>query len=555
MLHDAKLQHLAGSVAYNVLGAGSPKELTDRLMYGVDHIERVVGDDPRMAPQLQGLRDLAATGDPHAIANKMMSVVSNSSDFLQRVAQRGAPQQPARPTPAGMQVVSSDLPAYVASVAQPFKDMWGRTVQNVGESVGTMAQGIEDTRAGNPLVGIPKALGGFESYMTSPFRAVAPPKETWDRAVKGATESLDEMGKGFGEMIHGSPQVGIPRMALGATGLVSTPLTAVTQPYAEPALRPLGGAVHNYIGKPIEDLTGYPAEIIDAAVFATAIPLGRTVKGVLRPRVPVGKLSENFNPSSHSIGYNPPVKPQRPLEADYPHGVETESAGRLLRTIEGRPIEARYVVGRSTVGGGDVAFPQAAFDTLATQTTGRLPTVVPKSALRRQIGGQVTHDLGQATFVERNGQLEPTGIKLSRELTEDERRRVYAHELGHVIDEIAGQIKTDGLLREELHPLYDDLNNPYSSRRKAGSFLQPKHFGYGREAAPRELMAEAVRAYLTDPNYIKTVAPRTAARIREKVNAHPTLSKIIQFNAFVPAATIGGGLLVAGHAAGPNTEE
>jgi hypothetical protein len=55
---------------------------------------------------------------------------------------------------------------------------------------------------------------------------------------------------------------------------------------------------------------------------------------------------------------------------------------------------------------------------------------------------------------------------------------------------------------------------------------------------PKELMGEAIRAYLTDPNYIKTVAPRTAAAIRAAVNAHPELSKIIQFNAVVgiPAA-------------------
>jgi hypothetical protein len=43
-------------------------------------------------------------------------------------------------------------------------------------------------------------------------------------------------------------------------------------------------------------------------------------------------------------------------------------------------------------------------------------------------------------------------------------------------------------------------------------------------------MAEAIRAYMVDPNYLKTVAPKVAAAIREAVNSHPTLSKIIQFN-------------------------
>lgn len=44
-------------------------------------------------------------------------------------------------------------------------------------------------------------------------------------------------------------------------------------------------------------------------------------------------------------------------------------------------------------------------------------------------------------------------------------------------------------------------------------------------------MAEAIRAYLANPNYLKTVAPDVAARIRSSVNANPELSPHIQFNA------------------------
>ena len=43
-------------------------------------------------------------------------------------------------------------------------------------------------------------------------------------------------------------------------------------------------------------------------------------------------------------------------------------------------------------------------------------------------------------------------------------------------------------------------------------------------------MAEALRAYMTDPNYIKTVAPKTAMRIRDAVNNNKQLRDIIQFN-------------------------
>lgn len=60
---------------------------------------------------------------------------------------------------------------------------------------------------------------------------------------------------------------------------------------------------------------------------------------------------------------------------------------------------------------------------------------------------------------------------------------------------------------------------------------------------PREYIAEASRAYMVDPNWLKTVAPKTAARIREYVNSHPELSKIIQFNSLA-AASIGGSSLL-----------
>jgi hypothetical protein len=63
---------------------------------------------------------------------------------------------------------------------------------------------------------------------------------------------------------------------------------------------------------------------------------------------------------------------------------------------------------------------------------------------------------------------------------------------------------------------------------------------------PRDLWAEAIRASMTDPNYLKSVAPKTAARIRAAVNANPQLAPIIQFNADsvpfgVPAPADAGG--------------
>ena len=126
----------------------------------------------------------------------------------------------------------------------------------------------------------------------------------------------------------------------------------------------------------------------------------------------------------------------------------------------------------------------------------------------------------------------------------DKAGMVYGHELGHVIEEIAGQIPTKGL-SDELKGVYNSLNNPNRARGGLDAAptarpMTPQRRGYDSENVPREYMAEAIRAYMTDPNYFKTVAPKTAAAIRAKVNAHPTLSKIIQFNAFGGLAAMNG---------------
>ena len=57
---------------------------------------------------------------------------------------------------------------------------------------------------------------------------------------------------------------------------------------------------------------------------------------------------------------------------------------------------------------------------------------------------------------------------------------------------------------------------------------------------PRELIAQAIRAYMVDPNYLKTVAPKTAEAIRRSVNENPRIAKTIQFNVQTPPGALGG---------------
>lgn len=117
-------------------------------------------------------------------------------------------------------------------------------------------------------------------------------------------------------------------------------------------------------------------------------------------------------------------------------------------------------------------------------------------------------------------------------LNERQRPRVIAHEVGHAIDEMSGQIPIDGL-NTELRQVYNTL---YSGQERTRNLTGPQHLGYGSADVPRELMAEAIRGYMANPNWLKTVAPKTAARIREFVNNNPRVKDVIQFNTIAPIA-------------------
>lgn len=222
--------------------------------------------------------------------------------------------------------------------------------------------------------------------------------------------------------------------------------------------------------------------------------------------------------------YDPPSKPPRPFEADYPAGAAADATGRLLADIEGRPLVARTVVGRRVVGGPEEALsPEGAY-ALAESLTG----TSPKAVAGREIGGGAGRLV--TTTDRRSGQVLDRQILTNRALTALQEPRAIAHETGHVIADIAGVIPTAGLVRD-LDQIYSTLAD---GRLRPSNLTRPKHFGYSDADAPRELMAEAIRAYLADPNYLKTVAPSVAARIRGAVNNNPESSPHIQFNAVAP---------------------
>jgi hypothetical protein len=233
--------------------------------------------------------------------------------------------------------------------------------------------------------------------------------------------------------------------------------------------------------------------------------------------------------------YDPPAKPPRPFTDDYQAGAPADATGRLTHDIEGRPLTARHVVGRRVVGGADKALPTAELDAVTKATTGVGPAAVASREIGNDAGRfKVGYDPdGQPTY----------RVYIDKNLDAATAERVLGHEIGHVIDYVAGHAKGiahRGLVKE-LKQIYNDLNNPNRSSQGAASWARPyrpQDIGYKGDDIPREWIAEAIRAYMTNPNYLKFVAPETAAAIRAAVNANPKLREIIQFNSIAAAAAL-----------------
>ena len=286
------------------------------------------------------------------------------------------------------------------------------------------------------------------------------------------------------------------------------------------ALNPIGGVLSAYDSG--QDI-GSGRYMAGFGLGAAALPLpgDNVMKSIAKE---IAGREKSFASKSARL-YNPKPLPQREFTADYQHGAIGDETGRLKFDMENRPLTARYVAGRTHVGAGDSGIPAQAYDALAEATTGGLPQTVAKSKIDRDAGRYVVEQ------DRRSGKVISRGVFIDKALQPESANLVLAHELAHAVDEIVGMVPVAGL-DDELRGVYNHQNNPQNHGRRFG----PEQHGYAGEKANRELMAEAIRAYKFDPNYFKTVAPKTAAAIRAAVNAHPELSKIIQFNNLAPAA-------------------
>lgn len=224
--------------------------------------------------------------------------------------------------------------------------------------------------------------------------------------------------------------------------------------------------------------------------------------------------------AKNEAGYFPPSKPQRPFEADYARGTPEGGHGDVLqRDIDGRALTARYIAGRRTVGGDDIGLTASEIKKVADYAAAHVASVPRAELPGRAVG----------TFNPVN-----QSIRVANDIPPDQQAIALAHETGHAIDSWPHKANTKAH-EKAAREVYSDLatGQPQIIPSKRTG---PEQHGYRKNEIAPELIAEAIRAYMQDPNYLKSVSPALAKEVR-KLNDVKGLRDIIQFN--TPLAGLG----------------
>jgi hypothetical protein len=293
---------------------------------------------------------------------------------------------------------------------------------------------------------------------------------------------------------------------------------------AEP--RPAAGAEPNVPAPLAESAQADSASVPAERQAAPAEPTDRSSANLNAPE-PARMIAQ----SEDSDLTEPPRKRQRPFAEDYPR-YQTDARGRLLRDVEGRPLGAKFVAGRRFSGKADERLSPDDIKNAAGQLN--IPIVyVDRGVLEDHVGGQYA----------RPSQTAPLGdISINTRYKPPAQNIFIAHEFGHAIDHITGDLSAT-LTPDEIFELRDVYSDLRGGSKKGAPRRQPEDYDYDVNDINMELVAEGLRAYMSNPNYLKTVAPKAAAKFRAAVNESPLLKKVIQLNSLGPIGLIGAGIL------------
>jgi ribosomal protein L12E/L44/L45/RPP1/RPP2 len=229
--------------------------------------------------------------------------------------------------------------------------------------------------------------------------------------------------------------------------------------------------------------------------------------------------------------YEPPRKRPRPFAEDYPGDALTDRQGRLRHDIEGRPLHAEFIAGRRLLRKADERLSPDDIKKALEQLNINLNYRDPHT-FRERIGGQY--------YDYNSPKGSPFGdITINTKYKSSDQDIITAHEFGHAIDHFSGWF-SDKLTSEEIAELRDVYSDLRGGWKKGVPRRQPEDYSVNK--VNLELVAEGLRAYMSNPNYFKKVAPKAAAKFRSAVNENPLLKKVIQLNSLGAIGLIGAGI-------------
>lgn len=288
--------------------------------------------------------------------------------------------------------------------------------------------------------------------------------------------------------------------AAGAMGAIRGPLAVssrarlVESPPAtlaagHPPAKQLGQALaDDAIATPVIGKAGSTPAVDDVKQYASFGP---------QPPFEIGTLDGKRNRI-----YAPPTKAQRPFEADYPDGVKAgdiDREGNLLVDRNNRPFNpGDQIYGRRTLGGPDIGASHRNFRQLVERLTGKPIKMVPR--------GHIDDRAGRVPYDPKTN--EPLGVYIADDLDpgKSRTRHIIDHEASHLLALITGRKPMPPEVLKEAEFVYSTLA---TGKENLPKLTLPTGRDYGAPEAEDELMAEVTRAALSDPNYMKTVAPKT----------------------------------------------
>lgn len=375
------------------------------------------------------------------------------------------------------------------------------------------------------------------------FNAYAAPRPTTplasalsdyaDRVGGDFRHGLDESAQGFGEMMQGQFSTGIPRTVLGGLGWMGSPVSGALSPILSPILEPVAGGIHDYVGKPIENATGYPADLTTELALALALP--KALHGA-------GKVTNAAIPYLARIGDEVGIRPTPPGQynmfiggraKNFPHDMVPKAEKLEAEGISQSDIHDMTGLHRGVDGKW-----RAEIDDSGMKLTRRMDRL-PQAGTT--IGDAVDHpelfanypELANLRLVEDGGNRGGASYRPARDGETNgvvsvgseafDKKSVTAHELMHAVQDIEGFAR--GANPDQFRYYKPEIAKPAADLRQYADMLDSWEKGieafkkvYGREPDPEtvQLAYDAMPDKLHDAANPDFAYRRTAGEVEAR---------------------------------------